>query len=115
MKYDLCILRKSNQKLNRLFYIGVLLLFVILLIIIFTAISNSGAPTLEKIGIGGGGAFYNPMIDPSDSINIYVTSDMGALYYSYNQGKSWSRTEARGVFTQTHITSNMGNILSAIG
>ena len=81
-------------------------MFVILLIIIFTAISNSGAPTLEKIGIGGGGAFYNPMIDPSDSNNIYVTSDMGGLYYSNNKGQKWERSSARGVFTTSHITTN---------
>lgn len=62
--------------------------------------------SISRIGIGGGGAFFNPMIDPNNENTFYVTSDMGALYYSYNQGKSWSRTEARGVFTQTHIASN---------
>jgi len=61
---------------------------------------------IERIGIGGGGAFFNPMIDPTNKDIYYVTSDMGALYYSYNQGASWKRTEARGVFTQTHIAQN---------
>ena len=61
---------------------------------------------ISRIGIGGGGAFFNPMIDPTDKNVFYATSDMGALYYSHNQGKSWNRREARGVFTQTHITNN---------
>lgn len=59
-----------------------------------------------RIGIGGGGAFYNPMIDPTNENIFYTTSDMGALYYSHNQGETWDRTEARAVFTQTHIADN---------
>ena len=61
---------------------------------------------ISRIGIGGGGAFFNPMIDPTNENIYYVTSDMGALYYSSNQGATWDRTEARGVFTQTHIANN---------
>lgn len=61
---------------------------------------------IERIGIGGGGAFFNPMIDPTNENIFYVTSDMGALYYSHNKGETWKRSEARGVFTQTHITNN---------
>lgn len=71
---------------------------------------GSSPPILEaeisRIGIGGGGAFFNPMIDPTNENIYYVTSDMGALYYSSNQGATWNRTEARGVFTQTHIANN---------
>lgn len=65
----------------------------------------SNAETM-RIGIGGGGAFLNPMVDPTNENIFYVTSDMGALYYSHNQGATWDRTEARGVFTQTHIAHN---------
>lgn len=51
------------------------------------------------IGIGGGGAFFNPMVDPEDSDVCYVTSDMGALYYTKNKGKTWNRTESKGVLS----------------
>ena len=61
---------------------------------------------ISKIGIGGGGAFFNPMIDPTNQSVFYVTSDMGALYYSHNKGQTWDRSFARGVFTQTHISDN---------
>ena len=61
---------------------------------------------VSRIGIGGGGAFYDVLVDPTDKNVYYVTSDMGALYYSHNQGKTWDRSEARSVFTQTHIAKN---------
>lgn len=61
---------------------------------------------ISRIGIGGGGAFFNPMIDPTNKDVFYVTSDMGGLYYSYNQGASWDRSVERGVFTQTHVADN---------
>ena len=76
---------------------------------------NENQNTLSRIGIGGGGAFFNPMIDPNNENIFYVTSDMGSLYYSYNQGKSWSRTEARGVFTQTHIAENSNIFAGGFG
>ena len=61
---------------------------------------------VSRISIGGGGAFFNPMFDPTDEDVYYVTSDMGALYYSHNKGETWNRSEARSVFTQTHISKN---------
>lgn len=61
---------------------------------------------ISRIGIGGGGAFLNAMIDPTNENVYYATSDMGALYYSHNKGKTWDRSEARAVFTQTHISNN---------
>ena len=62
--------------------------------------------SISRIGIGGGGAFLSVMVDPTNADIYYVTSDMGALYYSHNKGANWERSEARGVFTQTHIAQN---------
>ena len=61
---------------------------------------------LANIGIGGGGAFFTPMINPKDSSNYLVTCDMGGLYYSLNKGKTWNRTESKGVLTEAHISNN---------
>lgn len=63
-------------------------------------------PFMEQIGIGGGGAFFNPMIDPTDENKYYVTSDMGGLYYSHNKGETWSRSVTKGVYRETHIANN---------
>ena len=66
-------------------------------------------PFMEMIGIGGGGAFFTPMIDPINENNYFVTSDMGGLYYSHNKGESWSRVVKRAVFNTAYMAEN-GNI-----
>lgn len=99
-------------------------IIVIITIIVFAFLSGTGIyflvkkltnspadtppeePSISRIGIGGGGAFLNAMIDPTDPNTFYATSDMGALYYSTNQGASWERQEARAVFSQTHVAKN---------
>lgn len=73
---------------------------------IYLGINALTSNAISRIGIGGGGAFFNPMIDPTNENVFYVTSDMGGIYYSYNKGQTWSRTESRGVFTETHIANN---------
>lgn len=49
----------------------------------------------ETVGIGGGGAFFTPLINPTDPDNYLVTCDMGGLYWSLDAGRSWNRTESR--------------------
>lgn len=52
----------------------------------------------ERIGIGAGGAFFEPLINPVDS-NHYITfSDMGDLYWSLDAGASWERIETKTSF-----------------
>lgn len=89
------------------FFIYITVLFCLIVIGICVLVNN---PTpdekISRIGIGGGGAFFNPMVDTIDENCFYVTSDMGAFYYSYNKGQTWNRSEARAVFAQTHISSS---------
>lgn len=89
--------------------------FIVLLVCIFACLcgvsicfitTNTTNESISRIGIGGGGAFFNPMIDPTNENIFYTTSDMGALYYSHNKGQSWNRSEARAVFAQTHISKD---------
>lgn len=89
-----------------IFVFALVCLAAVGLYLTFNNQSPQSPTTITRIGIGGGGAFFNPMIDPTDEKVFYVTSDMGALYYSHNQGQTWDRSEARGVFTQTHISKN---------
>lgn len=91
--------------MKKLKFFGVLALICTCLLVSIFLFRDNGIK-VQRIGIGGGGSFFNPMIDPTNENIYYVTSDMGALYYSYNQGKSWARTEARAVFAQTHIAKN---------
>ena len=90
------------------------IVFIITLIIIISS-SSSSSITYTNIGIGGGGSFHTPMIDPNDDNILYTTSDMGGLYYSHNRGKSWKRSYKRGVFHATHISSNGTLFLGGFG
>ena len=69
--------------------------FIFLIICMFTCLFGVGIfwginafstqNKISRIGIGGGGAFFNPIIDPTNENIYYVTSDMGAIYYSHNK------------------------------
>ena len=89
-----------------LIILSICIVFCLCVVGIYFGVNPKPEGNVSRIGIGGGGAFLNPMIDPTDENVFYVTSDMGAIYYSHNKGETWERTEARGVFTQTHISNN---------
>ena len=60
----------------------------------------------ENLSIGGGGAMVTPLIDPTNSNRFYATCDMGGLYYSYDRGATWNRTESYGWLTRACIAEN---------
>jgi len=100
--------RKTKKVLSIICFICVTSLAIacgIFLTIINQDIKNN-ACQVENIGIGGGGAFFNPMIDPTNPNIFYATCDMGGLYYSHNQGEVWHRTETRSILKNTHIAHN---------
>ncbi len=66
------------------------ILFIVLCILCTVFVS---AYDTENIGIGAGGAFYEPLINPTDSSNYIAFSDMNGLYRSDDSGASWERTE----------------------
>ena len=41
------------------------------------------------VGIGGGGAMFNPAVSPHDANLAFVTCDMGGSFVTYNGGESW--------------------------
>lgn len=41
------------------------------------------------VGIGGGGAMFNPAVSPHDPDYAYVSCDMGGSFVTYNGGQSW--------------------------
>lgn len=42
-----------------------------------------------SVGIGGGGAMYNPSFNPTDPNELYVGCDMSDLFHSTDAGMSW--------------------------
>ena len=103
-----------NKKILIIIFVVLLSVAGVLLVVLLPKQENPPTdppPTdsgvaIENIGIGGGGSFYNAMIDPTNANNLYATCDMGSLYYSHNQGKTWQRTNARGVFQQSYVSNN---------
>ena len=43
----------------------------------------------SHVGIGGGGAQFNPAVSPHDANDAFVTCDMGGSFVTSNGGESW--------------------------
>jgi len=53
----------------------------------------------HSVGVGGGGALYNPTINPHNNDDLWVSCDMGEVFHSTDFGTSWTTlpfTERRG-------------------
>ncbi len=48
------------------------------------------------IGPGGGGAMFNPTINPLDSTNVFVSCDMTGSFVTYDGGEKWRMFNLRG-------------------
>ena len=98
--------------------VSAIVIAAVAVLLVFLLPKEKEKPTgtfMQQIGIGGGGSFFNPMMDPNNDNFIYVTCDMGGLYYSHNKGKSWNRTFTRGVYGQAHISQNGNLFLGGYG
>ena len=49
------------------------------------------------LGMGGGGALFEPLISPHNSNNMLVMTDMGGVYISGDKGEHWSRRYLNGI------------------
>lgn len=43
-----------------------------------------------SVGAGGGGAFFDPVFNPTNTSEIYCSSDMSGMYHSTDSGANWS-------------------------
>lgn len=70
----------------------------------------NGASGWNSRGIGGGGALYSPSFSPVDASEIYLATDMSAVYHSTDFGRKWTMLkfgELRGgIESQLRFTSN---------
>lgn len=67
--------------------------FLILLCFVFSVTASAVSVDAEIIGTGASGAFFEPLINPSDNSNYIAFSDMGGIFHSEDSGSTWSRTE----------------------
>lgn len=64
-------------------------LLALLCSISFTSVSQPA--TFASRGIGGGGALYQPKINPANDDEFYVSCDMSELFHSTDFGISYSQ------------------------
>ncbi len=65
---------------------------------------NCPAQSWQSKGIGGGGAFYSPVISPYNANELWVSSDMSGCYRSENFGDSWSLIHAEEIQGSTTVS-----------
>ncbi len=59
--------------------------------VLFLASGFAAAPTSwQSVGPGGGGALFQPSINPHDGDEIFVGCDMGELFRTEDFGQSWN-------------------------
>ena len=64
---------------------------LLLLFAVFSNLLLQAQPASFKAhGLGGGGAFYNPSVNPVNPLEMFLTTDMTDLYHSLDGGNSWS-------------------------
>ncbi|WP_161992004.1 VPS10 domain-containing protein [Flagellimonas algicola] len=65
------------------------------------------------IGPGGGGAMFNPAINPADHENVFVSCDMTGSFVTYDGGQKWRMFNLRGVTKFFDFDKNDGDIVYA--
>jgi photosystem II stability/assembly factor-like uncharacterized protein len=48
-------------------------------------------------GVGGGGALFSPSINPANSDEMYIASDMGQVFRTTNEGENWKTVDFREI------------------
>ncbi len=103
---------------------------VIILIMILTIYNNNSVnasikvneidkPQVQlkatKLGIGGGGALFEPAISPFNSNEMLVVPDMGGIYISHNKGEQWERKNMYGTVISATYDPNREGVIYAGG
>jgi hypothetical protein len=89
---------------------------LLLIALLMYSAGFSQVPVWTSKGIGGGGAFFSPVISPHDKNEIWVSSDMSGFYRSTQFGRSWSLVHAEelqgGTTVSLSFTSNPDSIFA---
>jgi len=68
-----------------------------------------------KLGIGGGGALFEPAISPFNSNEMLVVPDMGGIYISHDKGEHWERENLYGTVMSATYDPNREGVIYAGG
>lgn len=77
---------------------------------IFIQFVNAQNLTFQQTRIGSGGAFFCPSINPNNTSEYFVSSDMSGLCRTVNAGQNWNILNAQSFQASTNskvgFTSN---------
>lgn len=68
-----------------------------------------------NLGIGGGGALFEPKISPHNANEMLVIPDMGGIYISHDKGLQWHRENLYGTVITAEYDPNREGVLYAGG
>src|ERR1051326_6824705 len=81
-------------------------------------IANAQPSSWKVTGIGGGGAFFRPSINPGNDNEYYVPTDMGSFFHTTNYGQTYGELSflqlTGGSLGVIRFTNN-ANILYGVG
>lgn len=63
---------------------------ILALILLIPFAGSSQVSSWNNVGIGGGGAFFSPSINPSNPSEFSLSSDMSELFYTLNFGNQYT-------------------------
>ncbi|MBS1536707.1 MAG: T9SS type A sorting domain-containing protein [Bacteroidetes bacterium] len=95
-------------------------LYLMTFLVFTTVFSRINAQPTQwsSLGIGGGGAFSSPSINPNNPNEIFVASERSSVFHTTNLGDSWNtldfRTLQSGIFTGKIQYTNDPNTLYSL-
>ena len=77
------------------------------------SLSKAQPKSFAAHGIGGGGAFYCPVVNPANNKEMFLTTDMSDMYHSTDGGNSWTVVNfteliSGGILSQVQFTNTSG-------
>lgn len=112
-------IKKHGVLLTALIVILICIL-VIAAIFIYKIINDENHRTHNSLqatvlGIGGGGALFDPIISPFDENTMIVVPDMGGIYVSHNTGIDWKRKNLQGTVQKAYFDPSKEGVVYAGG
>jgi len=105
--------KARNLAAGRLPFVALLPAFVILFVPLVAMSPTPKQSAWEVIGPGGGGALFEPTVDPNNPNRILVACDMTGSYLSSDAGQTWKMFNLRGRVRFFVFDTNDANVIYA--
>jgi len=91
--------------------------FFTFILVLAVSLIQAQPANFKAHGLGGGGSFYCPSINPDNKNEMFETTDMTDLYHSLDGGNTWTVVNfnsfvADGMVSKVQFTSTANNLYS---